>query len=506
MINIFLSILSGALLIFSFPRFDIYPLAFISLVPLIFSIDRGGKKYTTSFFYGWLFGVVFFIGHLYWIPDVKRIGTLGVPALLVLSSYLAIYLGLFSVGYTFFSREKNFFLKTLAVSSWWVVLEFVRGGGVLGFPWGSLCYSQYNNLPLIQISEITGMWGVSFLVVATNLVIFKFLEEAFAGRLKSVRYSKGKYLLFFALFFLIYKWGDIIVEKKYYLGNNKIKVALVQGNTERDIFWDHRHFNFTVSEYMKLSENALRRHPDIDIIIWPETVLPYGDLQDNFLKDTLMEVAKRLNRYFIVGCFDRNREKKEYYNAGVVFSPEGKLLGKYYKIQLVLFGETVPHFLRYILKKINYDPWQDGGVNLTHGKKFQVVRTSWGDIGFNICFETIFPYISRKASQGGAQVIVALVADSWFRSDTTYQHTAMAVFRAVETRRYVLRCADTGISCIINPYGKIEKRTEPFVPGTLIGNFSPLSKKTFYTKYGEVFVLFCLIYVFVSGIILKIKK
>lgn len=496
MINIFLGLLSGALLIFSFPRFDIYPLAFISLVPLIFSIDRGGKKYIPSFFYGWLFGVVFFIGHLYWIPDVKRIGALGVPALLVLSSYLAIYLGLFSVGYTFFSREKIFFLKTLAVSSWWVILEFIRSLGVLGFPWGSLCYSQYNNLPLIQISEITGMWGVSFLIVMTNLVIFKFLEE---------RRLKGKYLLFFVLFFSIYIWGHFKIIEAPCPCTLK-KVALVQGNTERDVFWDNHHFNFTVNEYMKLSENALRRHPDIDIVIWPETVLPYGDLQDNFLKDTLVEIAKKLNRYFIVGCFDSNKYKNEYYNAAVVFSPAGELLGKYYKIQIVLFGETVPHFLKYILNKINYDPWQDGGVNLTRGKKFQVVRTPLGDIGFNICFETIFPYISRNVSQGGAQVIVALVADSWFKSDTTYQHTAMAVFRAVETRRYILRCADTGISAIINPYGKIEKRTEPFVPGTLIGNFSPLSKKTFYTKYGEVFVLFCLIYVFVSGIILKIKK
>jgi len=536
--NIFLSLLSGLLLILCFPQFNLSFLAWIALVPLLlalYSLSSTSSKdlLGKSFILGLLTGVVFYGGLLYWVISIRRVSPLGIPAWLLLSVFQALYLALFSLITSFFyslssfpasaerrsadrpSREDRQTLPSLSAGNaqagkgqaaempsfaqvffpafLWVVIEYYRGRGFWGFPWGSLCYSQYLNIPLIQISEWTGMEGVSFLIVLVNSVVsYQLLvigrkERQRSPHRRPTEEARSYLPLGVIALLLIVSFAYGILIKSNPLPSPKIKVAVIQGNTPRDLAWSANYRDYTLDVYQRLSLKAKKKNPQM--IIWPESVIAWGDLRDFYLLYRLRKLAREVKTHLLLGCFDSN-ERKEDFNAAVVFSPQGEILGKYYKMHLVPFGEVVP--FKGFFKLINYNPWE-GWKDLTPGQEYSVIKTNLGNLGFNICYETTFPYISRQTVRRGAQLIIGLVTDSWYRKVTTYQHTSMFPFRAVENRRYLIRAADTGVSCIIDPYGRIIKKTPPFVEKILTGYVDLRERKTLYTKYGDWFIFLSLL-------------
>lgn len=472
--NFLLAILSGIFLILSFPKFNLYPLIFIAFIPLFYAISNFEKSYFKKFLLGLITGFVFYIGLLRWVVNVRRIEVMGIPAWIALSLFEALYFGFFTLGISFFITSKNNFIKTFFPAFFFVILEYIKGQGILGFPWGSICYSQYLNIPLIQISEFTGMYGVSFLIILFNSSLVFCKKKSFSS------------VLILFLLFLSFFYGILKIHQP--LPTPKIKVAILQGNTQRDVQWTGDYENYLLEFYKKLSLKSKKFNPQI--IVWPESVFAYSSLNNIDFLIKLKNIAKEIKTILVVGCFDEIG--KENFNASVVFSPNGEVLGKYYKTHLVLFGEFIP--FKELFKKFNYNPWGEGSQDLSFGKHFVVVNTKAAKIGFNICFETIFPYITREMVKKDAEIIIAQIAESWFKEDTTYQHTPQFIFRAVENRIYLVRCADVGISCFVDPYGRIMGKTSFNKEEILISKIDKRREKTFYSKYGDIFVLICLIF------------
>lgn len=464
------SIISGVLLFLCFPQFEIFPLAFFALVPLLLTLYRIKNSVFKAFFLSFLTGFIFFAGLLFWVIKIKRIGVMGIPAWILLSGFEALYFGVFGVfaflGNKFLSKRE----KILFIPSLFVLLEYLRCKGFLGFPWGVLGYSQAKNIYFIQIAEFSGVYGISFLIVLFN----NFLAEE-KKNLKEI-------FSIISVFLIVFTYGILLSFKK--LPERNVKIALIQGNLEKDIEWSEETLENTFLEYEKISNRA----KESQIVVWPERIVPVS-ITDYKIFERIKKISYSLGNVLVIGCTDNNL-KGEYFNAVAVFE-KGELLGKYYKTKLVPFGEVIP--FKKFFQKINYNPWGElnNWIDDTPGKNFNPVKTPFLNLGFNICYETAFPEISRKIVKNGAELLIGVVADSWFGKIESLQHTKMFVFRAVENRTYLLRCADIGITCVIDPYGRIEKSLPLFQQGVLKAAVSKKIKNTFYTQYGDLFVILC---------------
>ncbi|NOX97298.1 MAG: apolipoprotein N-acyltransferase [Nitrospirae bacterium] len=501
--DIFLSLLSGFLLIFSFPKFDLELLAWVALVPLFLAIKDKGRR--ESFLLSFLTGGVFFAGLLYWIATVTIYNRLVISGLLILVLYLSLYFGLFGL---LASRRKsgttfNFQLSTfnyLYLPSLWVSLELLRSYLFSGFPWGLLGYSQYLNLPLIQISSFTGVYGISFLIVLVNVVV----ADCFSGRDLRLRLRVSGYGLLIAglLVGASLLYGKKVLAKD--IKGKSLKVAIVQGNILQGEKWDYGRQEEFAGIYSDLSQEASLKGPAL--IVWPETSIPGYLPEDRYLFDTLVNLSKESGAYILMGGTRRlaplkgnsplkqvDEDEREYFNSAFLFSPRG-IETTYDKIHLVPFGEFVPwgRFFPFWARAI----LPEGGFEA--GKRHTIFKIPQGQFTVLICYEIIFPDLVRRSVEGGANFIVNITNDAWFgKTAGPYQHAAMATFRAVENRRSLVRAANTGISLFIDPFGRREilkvKNQSIFVRGTLTKEIVLVQGNTLYTRYGDVFAYFSLI-------------
>ncbi len=505
--DIILALSSGILLVLGFPPTDLYPLTWIALVPLLIALYEKGVK--TSFFLGMLTGFVFYSGTIYWVfHSMYFYGN--IPAILsslllvLLCSYLGVYVGIFSVLFSFISKNSK--LPALfVIPILWVTLEFLRTYALTGFPWSVLGYSQYKLLPLIQIADITGIYGISFIIAALNGAIFD-VAIYWPKRL-------GTMPLFarWPLTLGIITYAIIIIMSLFY-GNNKlheddngskIKISVIQGNIEQDKKWNTKFQKEVIDTYKRLSMNASTAAPDL--IVWPETALPFTFGYNETLTQEVITFQKSQlfgNPYLLFGSVivkDIKAEQSRMSNSAILLSPEGGILSIYDKIHLVPYGEYVPfRNISPYIKKLTY-----GIGDFTHGKETVVMNTPFSRIGNLICYEIIFPGLVRKFVNKGANVLVTITNDAWFgRTSAPYQHFVMAVFRAIENRTPVVRSANTGISGFIDTKGRIKRKSDIFVEATITEEISIGNKKSFYTKYGDLFAFFCII----SSVLLMINK
>lgn len=485
---------SGGLLVLSFPRFDFYPLAWIALVPLLIAVR--GKNSRPAFYLGLLTGFTYFTGTIYWMyHSMYYYG--GVPLILsililiVLSLYLALYTGIFSMMFSFLSKQSAV-PTLLTVPVLWVSLEYFRTYALTGFPWSLLGYSQYKFLPLIQISDITGVYGVSFLVAAINgalcdIVLSRYRKSDIAPLLPQWPGILG--MIVFILIItasLHYGFGKLNGPDKQ--GN--IKVSVIQGNIRQDVKWDSRFQREVIDTYKRLSIKALSAKPDI--IIWPESAVPFVFGYDKTLTEDISVFSKEINSYLLFGGVvvkQNEADKSSLANSAILLSPEGKLISVYDKIHLVPYGEYVP------LKKLF--PFIDKMVtaigDFVQGEKTTVMETPFAKIGNLICYEIIFPGLVREFVNSGANLLVTITNDAWFgRTAAPYQHFSMAVFRAVENRVPVARAANTGISGFIDAKGRILNKGDIFVEAALTEEIATGGDKSFYTRYGDVFTWLCI--------------
>jgi apolipoprotein N-acyltransferase len=481
-----LSILSAVFLILSFPNFDLEFLAWFALVPLFYALH--GKDLLQSFKLGFLTGILSFLGIIYWvIVAVHTYGNvpliLSAGILLLLVTYLSLFLGAF----TFLTRFVQIRVKTrgfLFAPLLWVSLEYLRSFLLTGFPWANLGHSQYLNLPFIQMAEITGVYGLSFVIVMVNVTLYLILHQWSQKTFPLLEVTLSISLL---LTFLVYGYVRIERLGREMAKNPPLTIGLVQANIDQSIKWDESFQKETLKIYERLSLQVGEKKPDL--ILWPETATPFFFQDATEYQPFVLNIPKKTGAFLLFGTpsYKIERGKIHHYNSALLVSPSGEVIGKYDKIHLVPYGEYVP-----LGEYISLGSLGEGIGNFKPGKEIYNFTLPQGRFGVLICFEIIFPNLCRRFVKKGANFLVTITNDAWFgRTSAPYQHLAIAIFRAIENRVFIARAANTGISAFIDPLGRILKQSGLFTEETLLGTIQLSQKKTFYTLFGDLFAWLC---------------
>ena len=513
-LKIILAILSGLLLTGSFPKVGMSWFAWFALVPLLISLRNLPIK--KSFFLGFLTGLAHYLTLLYWLPyTMKTYGHLPfflcVIILILLSSFLALYMAGFSATLSKLCSKPG--MSLIMAPAIWVSFEYMRTLFFFGFPWQLIGYSQYKNLHLIQIADIFGVYGVSFLIVLSNsaiyLVFLSLIDKrgqktAVTKRLAAVAISV--FALVFILVWFYGKWSIQSIDRLIYTAPS-IKAAIVQGNIDQAVKWDPAFQTKTANKYTKLSLLAKKDNPDL--IVWPETATPFYFLNNITLSNIVQNGIKDTGADFLIGSpsFVLEKEVVEYYNSAYLITRDGKVCGKYDKAHLVPFGEYIPFnkWLPFIGKFV------EGVGDFKPGARGKTITWSDYKLGLQICYEIIFPCLSREMVRNDAALLINITNDAWFgKTAAPYQHFSMAIFRAVENRRSLIRSANTGISGFIDPSGRILGETDLFVEATMTRCVPVIRITTLYTRFGDLFATICMVataicFVLKCGYIIKLR-
>lgn len=472
-----LSLLTGTLLILSFPPFGWGVLAFCAFVPLGLAVRDISAR--GAFGYAYLSGIAFFIGLLYWIVLNPAVEGWVRPLLYIGLALIAEYLALFIAAYAGLFR---FIASRSRIPAWlagpilFTALEYLRSLGWTGFPWGSLGYTQTKALPFVQFAEWTGIWGVTFWVIGANHLFL----EVVASRKPRRRIAFAVTLL--ALIFLPLFHG-VGVMSRYRPPRETLRIALIQGNIFQDEKWQDP--AFSLGPYSKLTREAVKEKPDL--ILWPETAMPCFLTLEWGCRKEVEDIARSSKTYLLTGAVDGEAlagKSTAYYNAGFLFAPDGAIAGRYHKRHLVPFGESIPFkeslpFLRNI---------QFGEAEWAVGRIASPLLLPRASLALFICFESIFPDEVRRVVRAGPRLLVNITNDSWFgRSGAAEQHAQMVVFRAIENRTAIARCANSGISMFVDPLGRTRQATRLFERAVAIGDVPLRQTTTFYTLHGDLF-------------------
>ncbi len=484
-----LAVVSGLLLALSFPKTGSAVLSWVALVPLLLACGQKSAKKAAKL--GFACGLACYAAILYWINiAVTTYGHLPMAVSITIFIILIAYMAVYFAVLCFLMRlgEEKGIPAVLSLPFLWVSLEFARSFFLTGFPWASLGYSNYRILPLIQIADVTGVYGVSFLVVLGNMVVYLVLR----GFVKS-RDGKGEYplrsgIVFLALMLVACVYGYLRLSNSG--PGETIKVALVQGNIDQSIKWDPAFRDATITIYDRLSRQAAAG--GVDLVVWPESAAPFFFQEGGEPSSRIMALATATQSPVVFGspAYEDANGVRKLYNSAFLLSADGKLLGRSDKVHLVPFGEYVPlaQALPFVQKLV------EGVGDFSPGERLEALDTGRAKIGVLVCFEGIFPELSRRYARAGAQVLVNITNDAWYgRSSAPYQHLSMASFRAVENRMPLIRAANTGITAIIDCNGHITGETPLFKEAFVVDRVRLGTSETFYTRFGDVFAVFCVL-------------
>ncbi len=505
-----LAIASAILLILSFPGFNIWILAWFAFIPLFFALEN--QKPLKAFLISYFTGFLFFLGTIYWLVHVS------LPGMIIVAAYLALYFGFFGliissipprrwdptceVGKEVGQQYERLFLIPAA----WVAFEWARSYVFTGFGWALLGYSQSSNLPIIQIADISGVYGVSFLIVMFNAVVFYVIKN-----IRNKKELLGPVLITVILITIVSGYGLLRLNNVF--TGERLKVSVVQGNIPQNQKWDESFAENIIEKYQTLTILSAVEKPDL--IIWPETSVPGFIENQKGLLEWVRGLAVAANAPLLVGAprYEDVNGRELYYNSAFLFLKDGSLARHYDKMHLVPFGEYVPlKSLFFFVHRFAPRPIGD----FVGGKEFTVLRfpieRSVKDEGHNwklmkrvgfgclICFEDIFPLLARSLVKNNAGFLVNITNDAWFgRSNAAYQHAQASVFRAVENRVNVIRAANTGLSCFIDQKGRVISKVSQEGKDLFIEGFKSeeivLSRiRTIYTTYGDIFAYLCILF------------
>ncbi len=476
------SVTSGLLMASAFPRPDLYPLAWVALIPLLSVMQR------RPFASGFACGCAFFAPVLYWLNIVMTTyGGLNLFFSLLAYLFLILYLSLYFAAATWLACHLKGQFKLpylLTLPPLWVALEYLRGLLLTGFPWALFGYSQQNFSLAIQSADVTGVYGVSLLLVVVNCALAWILSES-KSRLAWLGIA-GTLLMSISHFgYGVWRESQPLDQRDQHL-----QVAVVQGNIDQAVKWNPEYRQSTVDRYQRLSELASENNPDL--LIWPEAATPFFLQEEIPLAARVRALPGQLNTYLLVGspAYQQIDEQRfDYYNRAYLLTPEGQESGSSDKIHLVPFGEYVPfgRLLTFINKLVvgvgDFVPGEVNPLSLNGHK-----------LGVLICYEAIFPELARAYVRQGADLLVNLTNDAWFGySSAPYQHLAMTRFRAIENRIWLVRSANTGISAFISPSGTVTRASSLFTTEQLSGRVGLGHAATFYTRFGDLMAQACLL-------------
>jgi apolipoprotein N-acyltransferase len=492
--RIFLALFSGVLFTLPFLSFSLGPVAWIALVPLLAAL--GGRAVREGFLLGLLAGAVWGWGGLYWLHLVT------VPGYLVLGLYLALYPALWSGWVVWLSARRPGWVWWAAPAAW-TALEYLRTYLFTGFPWNLFGTSQIRNLPLIQISSLTGVYGVGFLLVLVNVAIAQtavFLRQRTRPRQVILSRPGGIVPAVLLLTAALLYGHNILRTAEEEVPAESLAVTLIQGSIPQELKWVPGLAPGHFQSHLDLSLRARARGSDL--LIWPESALPYYLEEQPAVQRRLEDLVARGVSYLLLG--GDYRDETGSYNSAYLLSPAGGERRRYDKVHLVPFGEYTP--LRSVFPFLGrVVPWDEDfspgrGYPVFPLAGFSPPREPEPRIGVLICYEDIFPGPSREMVAGGANLLVNITNDAWFgKTPAPFQHFAASVFRAVENRVYLARAANTGYSCVIDPRGRIagevvdREGRSLFVPGWTTVPVYPRSRPSFYTEHGDLFSWICVV-------------
>ena len=483
-----LSAMSGFLLALPFFNGSLWLISWFSFIPLFFAWEQ--KSILRVFILSFIAGLVFFSCVIYWLIHVTFIGQI------LLIIYLSLYFGIFGLS-VYFKRKSSSLFLLFFIPSLWVILEFLRSSLLTGFGWALLGYSQYINLPIIQIADITGVWGVSFLVMMVNVAIWQLISE-----LRTQNSELRKICFLFSILCLLCSLVYGLLRLNQKVDGESLRVSVIQGNIPQELKWQEAVSPYILEKYLSLTKEASSDNPQL--IIWPESSVPGLLEKGNFLFNSITDLVRQIKIPLLAGAITTTQGK--FYNSAILISQKGRIEEEYKKLHLVPFGEYIP-LKRFFAFAINLAPVPIG--DFTAGKNYTVF--SLGNNGKKtkfsvlICFEDVFPELSREFTKRGTNLLINITNDAWFKqSSAPYQHLQASVFRAIENRKFLIRAANTGISCFIDPHGKITNKVSDikgkdiFVTGYKTQDVKINDTKTLYTKFGDFFVVFCFVFVVIK--------
>jgi len=479
------SLLSGLLLSAAFPRPDFAAAAWFALVPLLLVMNRH------PFRSGFATGVGFFGPVLYWLNIVMTTYGMMHPLLSVVAYMLLVaYLSLFFGAATWACcrlQEKLSLAPALTLPVLWVGLEFLRSFLFSGFPWASLAYSQQSHLPMIQSADLLGVYGLGYLIVLVNTLLAKSLLSL--GARPRHPFPRGLCAVTLTLFALNLSYGYWCLARHPDRRDNTLRVGLAQGNIDQSLKWNPAMQMATVERYRTLSSEATKA--GAQLLIWPESATPFYYQDGGQLAELVRQAARDSGGLLLFGspAYEVVNRLPRYLNSAFLLSDGGDLLGRSDKVHLVPFGEYVPlgRFLPFIEKlAVGIGDFSPGSIS--------PLPMDGHKIGVLICYEAIFPELAREWVRQGSDLLVNITNDAWFgHSSAPYQHLAMTRFRAVENRIWLARAANTGISALIAPSGRIVAQSPIFETLQLTGEVGLGARPSLYTRFGDVLPVTCLL-------------
>lgn len=435
---------------------------------------------------GLIAGFAFFAGTVYWTSDVMAVyGGMplwqAAPVAGLLVAYLAIYPALATLA-TGWLVLRYGAAALAALPACWVASEYLRGTLFTGFPWVLLGYSQASVLPLAQLASVGGVYLLSLLVAGVNAAV------AYALVPRPRRHVVVAAAL--ACVLGASSWGGWRMARgSLTSAGTPLTVGLVQGNVAQEQKWDPAHSAEILSRYLELTGRAAKL--GAAIVVWPESSTPFIYAEDRVGREAVQEAVRRLGVHLLFGSDEiEGRAPSEYYNSALLLNPRAETVASYRKVHLVPFGEYVP--LRNLLFFVA--PLVESVGDFSAGATVAPLPFTAGAIGVAICYEVVFPGQIAASVRQGAALLTTLTNDAWYgRSSAPYQHFEQASMRAIEQGRYLVRAANTGISAIVDPYGRALRRSALFETEVLVGDVRMLSDLTLYAKMGDAVPVACLV-------------
>ncbi|MGH7254383.1 MAG: apolipoprotein N-acyltransferase, partial [Nitrospirales bacterium] len=511
---------TGLLYPLAFPDFDWSLAGWIALLPLLLATD--GSRPREAFWLGWIAGTIAFVGVMFWVITAMHLYggvslVISAGLMVLLSLYLGLYAAAFAAVFTWLRKQVPW-LAFLAAPFLWVSLELARTYLLTGLPWGLIGYTQYRALPVIQIADHTGIYGISFLVVLVNAALAEAVIWAWA-RANRITVREFPWVTptaaIAALFVtLVYGYVQLSATRSDPTGPTTgrartLAIGLVQANIDQARKWDETYLNETLERYRRLTEQVA---PDTDLVIWPEAATPFLFEHEPLYRGEVRQLVRSQGVPLLFGspALRYHANGRPYLlNSAYLLTPDGDILGRYDKRHLVPFGEYIPlrtllFFVDKLVKGIgDFEPGHTpallsvppaGEPGQTDDPMHPPGEGRSVKFGVAICYEVIFPTLVRESVRQGADFMVTITNDAWFgRTTAPFQHFGMVVLRAVENRVSFARAANTGVSGFIDPYGRILDTTPIFTMQGVRGTIPIRSDTTFYTKFGDVFAYTCAI-------------
>lgn len=486
----FLPVLTGLLLAASFPRFDQHYLAWIAYVPLLIYMIKAHSP-ARAFLGGYAAGAVQLFALLVWMPAVlSSYGDLS--SILAWTGYtlLILLLACFSglacyITKKLMKRRGDSFLLLFPFVV--VLVEFIQTMIPFGgFPWLMTGYSQSERLQLIQTADLTGVFGVSFLVVSVSVALIRLLQ--FRGCGIRAWWPCGTVAVLTALCLLygrvsLDRWDSVEADHR---------VAMLQGDLSQDDSLSIQTEKFKAG-YVRMADEL--KGEETDLVILPESPAPIMYQEDEDYRRIISGLARRYTFGLIFNNIrtEDTEEARRYFNSAYYLDHRGTVSGVYDKMHLVPFGEYIPMKALFVFM---HTVTRDVGA-FDRGRNYVLFTLGDNPASATICFEAIFPGLVRKFVRDGSRLLVNITNDRWYgRSSAPFQHFNIARWRAIENRRFFLRSANSGISAVIEPSGRIQTATGILRRAVCRGRFAFVEQQTFYTRYGDAFVFLCAIIVF----------